>query len=73
MKDASNHLSDNASTLPAAGPALIISDWMMPDLDELEFCRRIRAEPRADYTYIVPCVPGFTAIGRLMHVVPELP
>jgi PleD family two-component response regulator len=32
---------------------LIISDWMMPDLDGLEFCRRIRAERRADYTYIV--------------------
>jgi DNA-binding response OmpR family regulator len=31
----------------------IISDWMMPDLDGLEFCRRIRAELRADYTYIV--------------------
>jgi DNA-binding response OmpR family regulator len=31
----------------------IISDWMMPDLDGLEFCRRIRAERRADYTYIV--------------------
>jgi PleD family two-component response regulator len=32
---------------------LIISDWMMPDLDGLEFCRRIRAERRMDYTYIV--------------------
>jgi CheY-like chemotaxis protein len=32
--------------------AFIISDWMMPDLDGLEFCRRIRAAPRADYTYI---------------------
>jgi CheY-like chemotaxis protein len=31
----------------------IISDWMMPDLDGLEFCRRIRAEQRAQYTYIV--------------------
>jgi DNA-binding response OmpR family regulator len=33
--------------------SLVISDWMMPDLDGLEFCRRIRAERRADYTYIV--------------------
>lgn len=31
----------------------IVSDWMMPDLDGLEFCRRIRAARRADYTYIV--------------------
>jgi CheY-like chemotaxis protein len=31
----------------------IISDWIMPDLDGLEFCRRIRAERRAEYTYIV--------------------
>ncbi len=33
--------------------SFIISDWMMPDLDGLEFCRRIRAERRADYTYII--------------------
>jgi len=33
--------------------SLVISDWMMPDLDGLEFCRRIRAERRLDYTYIV--------------------
>lgn len=35
------------------GFSLIITDWMMPDLDGLEFCRRIRAEERADYTYII--------------------
>jgi DNA-binding response OmpR family regulator len=33
--------------------SLIISDWMMPDLDGLEFCRRVRAKQRAQYTYIV--------------------
>lgn len=32
---------------------LIISDWMMPDLDGLEFCRRVRAEKRAEYPYII--------------------
>lgn len=32
---------------------LIISDWMMPDLDGLDFCRRIRAEQRADFTYVI--------------------
>jgi DNA-binding response OmpR family regulator len=32
---------------------LVISDWVMPDLDGLEFCRGIRAERRTDYTYII--------------------
>ena len=31
----------------------IITDWMMPDFDGLEFCRRVRTGPRADYTYVV--------------------
>ncbi len=32
---------------------LIISDWMMPNLDGLEFCRRIRAGEREDLSYII--------------------
>lgn len=35
------------------GFSLIVSDWMMPDLDGLEFCRRIRAECSAHYTYVI--------------------
>jgi len=32
---------------------MIISDWMMPDIDGLSLCRMIRAEDRTRYTYII--------------------
>ncbi len=34
-------------------PRIIITDWMMPIIDGLELCRRIRAEKRTQYVYII--------------------
>ena len=34
-------------------PALAILDWMMPELDGVEICRRIRAIPTSTPTYII--------------------
>jgi DNA-binding response OmpR family regulator len=32
---------------------LVISDLLMPDIDGLELCRRIRANKQSNYTYII--------------------
>lgn len=34
-------------------PRLAIIDWMMPGLDGIVLCQRVRAEPRESYTYII--------------------
>jgi sigma-B regulation protein RsbU (phosphoserine phosphatase) len=33
--------------------SLVITDWMMPQLDGLELVRRIRAAPRSGYVYLI--------------------
>ncbi|MEN9204011.1 MAG: SpoIIE family protein phosphatase [Thermostichus sp. DG_1_6_bins_120] len=34
-------------------PGLIICDWMMPDIDGLEVCRRIKADPKFSTTFFI--------------------
>src|SRR5574340_162757 len=35
------------------GPRLAILDWMTPDLDGAEVCRRVRGSAREDYVYVL--------------------
>lgn len=34
-------------------PDLVLSDWMMPGMDGLDFCREFRAMPRESYGYFI--------------------
>lgn len=42
----------------------IISDWMMPGMDGLELCRKVRSEGRRGYTYFI----FLTALGDREHL-----
>jgi len=37
----------------AGAPRIIVSDWVMPDTDGLELCRRVRARKDAPYVYFI--------------------
>jgi DNA-binding response OmpR family regulator len=40
-------------TFQRSHPRIVITDWMMPFVDGLDLCRRIREEQRPAYTYII--------------------
>jgi CheY-like chemotaxis protein len=44
---------------------VIVSDWMMPGLDGLELCRRVRARAKRDYTYFILLTANHTSRENL--------
>jgi len=46
---------------------IVVSDWMMPNLDGLELCRRIRARTGQDYTYFI-LVTARDASSQNQHI-----
>ena len=44
---------------------VIVSDWMMPGLDGLDFCRQVRARPKTDYTYFILLTANHTGRENL--------
>ena len=49
-------------------PQLAILDWMMPEMDGVEVCKAIRAQPRDKYTYII----FLTARGQKKDIITAL-
>lgn len=37
----------------ANAPQLLVLDWMMPGLEGIEICRRLRADPRFERVYVI--------------------
>jgi sigma-B regulation protein RsbU (phosphoserine phosphatase) len=59
LRKLGHHVTEAADGLAAWGSfqqtpfPMVVSDWMMPGIDGLELCRRIRAEDRVRYTYVI--------------------
>ena len=45
--------TEACETFDRAPVRVVVSDWMIPGLDGLEFCHRVRTRPNTPYTYFI--------------------
>ena len=60
--------TDAWARFQANPPDVLITDWMMPGMDGLALCRKVREEPDEEYTYVILA----TALGEHEHVLEGL-
>ena len=46
---------------------VIVSDWMMPGLDGLQLCQKVRERPKTEYTYFILLTAIHTGRENLRH------
>ncbi len=46
---------------------IVVSDWMMPELDGLELCQKIRRRPATPYTYFILLTSAHTGADDYTH------
>jgi CheY-like chemotaxis protein len=50
---------------------IVVSDWVMPDLDGLELCRRVRARKGAPYVYFILLTGKMLGAGHYAEAMEE--
>lgn len=50
---------------------IVVSDWVMPDFDGLELCRRIRARKGAPYVYFILLTGKMLGAGHYVEAMEE--
>ncbi len=57
--------------LGRTGARIIVSDWVMPDIDGLELCRRVRARKDAPYVYFILLTGKMLGAGHYARAMEE--
>lgn len=57
--------------LGRTGARIVVSDWVMPDIDGLELCRRVRARKEAPYVYFILLTGKMLGAGHYAKAMDE--